>query len=239
MASPIAHPRSRSFSRPWAAALALGLGFAAPASAHPHVWVTSKAEIDYGEGGKVTGIRHAWTFDASYSASAIQGLDANGDGTVSPDELAGLATDNTAGLAEFAYFTKLKIGGKEQVFADPVEPRMRLDGDKLILSFLLPLKAPVAQGRAVAALEVADPTYFVSFSLSEDADTARLVGSPAGCAATITRPKPAEAKTADIKAAGAKTADAKPGLSEAFFEALTSASNYGAQFANRIIVACP
>lgn len=229
MASPTAPLSARSLVASSLAALVLGLGLSAPASAHPHVWVTSKAEIDYGEGGKVTGIRHAWTFDASYSASAIQGLDANGDGTVSPDELAGLATDNTANLAEFAYFTKLKISGKEQAFGDPVEPRMRMDGDKLTLSFLLPLKAPVAQGRGVAALEVFDPTYFVAFSLSEDADTARLVGSPAGCAATITRPKSAQAKTAD----------AKPGLSEAFFEALTNASDYGVQFANRIIVACP
>ena len=229
MASPIAPQSARCFGASSLAALVLSLGLAAPASAHPHVWVTSKAEIDYGEGGKVTGIRHAWTFDASYSASAIQGLDANGDGTVSPDELAGLAMDNTANLAEFAYFTKLKIGGKEQTFADPIEPRMRMDGDRLTLSFLLPLKSPVAQGRGVAALEVFDPTYFVAFSLSEDADTARLVGAPSGCAATMTRPK----KEAP------KTADAKPGMSEAFFEALTNASSYGVQFANRIIVACP
>jgi ABC-type uncharacterized transport system substrate-binding protein len=89
----------------------------------------------------------------------------------------------------------------------------------------------VAQGRGVTALEVYDPTFFVAFSLAEGADAARLAGAPAGCAATLTRPK---TETPD-----AKTADAKPGMSEAFFEALTSASNYGLQFANRIIVACP
>jgi ABC-type uncharacterized transport system substrate-binding protein len=180
----------------------------------------------------VTGIRHAWTFDASYSAFVTQGLDKNGDGRLTPDELAGLAAENTGNLAEFGYFTKLKVAGKEQAFADPAEPRMTMDGDKLTLSFLLPLKAPVAQGRGVTAVEVYDPTFFVSFALAEGADAARLTGAPSGCAATLTRPK------GDPSADG-KTADAKPGMSEAFFEALTSASNYGLQFANRILVACP
>ncbi|MGU3361138.1 DUF1007 family protein [Methylobacterium sp. M6A4_1b] len=204
---------------------------AAPAQAHPHVWVTTRAEIAYGDGGRVTGVRHAWTFDASYSAFVTQGLDANKDGKLTPDELSGLAAENTANLAEFGYFTKMKVGGKEQAFAEPVEPRMAMEGDKLTLSFLLPLKAPVVQGRGVTALEVYDPTFFVAFSLAEGAEAARLAGAPAGCAATLTRPK---TETPD-----ARTADAKPGMSEAFFEALTSASNYGVQFANRIIVACP
>jgi ABC-type uncharacterized transport system substrate-binding protein len=210
-------------------ALAASLALTGIAQAHPHVFVTSKAEIAYGEGGRVTGIRNAWTFDPSYSAFVVQGLDTNGDGTYSPDELANLARENTANLAEFGYFTKLKIAGKEQLFADPTEPRMSMVDGKLTMTFLLPLKTPVAPGRGVAALEIYDPTYFVAFALSEDADAARLTGAPAGCAATVTRPKPE----------ATKTADAKPGMSEAFFEALTAAANYGSQFANRIIVACP
>lgn len=221
---PNASPR-----RPLAILLVASLGLTGPALAHPHVWITARAEIAYGEGGRVTGIRHAWTFDASYSAFVTQGLDKNGDGRLAPDELAGLAAENTANLAEFAYFTKLKVGGRDQVFADPTEPAMAMNGDKLTLSFLLPVKAPAVQGRSVAALEVYDPTYFVSFSLSEGADAARLAGAPPGCAATVTRPKtPEPVQTA-----------AKPGMSEAFFEALTGASNYGVQFANRILVACP
>ncbi|HEX8416273.1 MAG TPA: DUF1007 family protein [Methylobacterium sp.] len=218
-----------SLHRRIASLLVASLALTGSALAHPHVWITAKAEVAYGEGGRVTGIRHAWTFDASYSAFVTQGLDKNGDGRLATDELAGLAAENTANLAEFAYFTKLKVGGKDQLFADPIEPGMAMDGDKLTLSFLLPLKAPAVQGRGVAALEVYDPTYFVSFSLSEGADAARLAGAPAGCAATITRsktPEPVPAAT-------------KPGMSESFFEALTAASNYGGQFANRILVACP
>ncbi|KQP11090.1 ABC transporter substrate-binding protein [Methylobacterium sp. Leaf99] len=221
------------------AALAAGAALARPAEAHPHVWVTTKAEIAYGEGGRVTGIRNAWTFDASYSAFVVQGLDTNGDGVFSPDELSSLARENTANLAEFGYFTKLKVAGKEQLFADPTEPRMAMADGKLTLTFLLPLKAPVAQGRGVTTVEVYDPTYFVAFGLSDEADAARLTGAPAGCAASLTRPKPDAGKTADGRTPDGKTADAKPGLSEAFFEALTASANYGSQFANRIIVACP
>ncbi|WP_336487274.1 DUF1007 family protein [Methylobacterium nigriterrae] len=211
-------------------ALAVGSALAGPALAHPHVWVTARAEIAYAEGGKVVGIRHAWTFDAAYSAFVTQGLDKNGDGALTPDELADLAAENTRNLSEFSYFTKLKVAGREQSFGEPAEPRMAVQGDTLTLSFLLPLAAPASQGRGVVTLEVYDPTYFVSFSLAEGADAARLAGAPAGCAATVTRPKAQDSRTADA---------AKPGMTEAFFEALTAASTYGVQFANRIIVACP
>ncbi|GBU17314.1 MULTISPECIES: DUF1007 family protein [Methylobacterium] len=202
---------------------------AGPALAHPHVWVTAKAEVDYVD-GKVVGLRHAWSFDKSYSAFITQGLDRNGDGVLSPEELAGLAAENTTGLAEFGYFTKLKIAGRDQAFAEPVEPRMEMKDGALTLAFRLPLKTAAAPGRGVVALEVYDPTYFVSFALAEGTDAARLEGAPPGCTTTVTRPKTIEPQTAEA---------GKPGLSEAFFEALTAASNYGVQFANRIIVACP
>ena len=35
-----------------------------------------------------------------------------------------------------------------------------------------------------------------------------------------------------------RSAPAATGMSEAFFEAMTAASTYGVQFANRIVVAC-
>lgn len=210
------------------ALLVAGLALAGPALAHPHVWVTAKAEIAY-EGGKVAGLRHSWTFDAAYTAFVTQGLDTDKDGKLSSQELQGLAAENTANLAEFAYFTKLKVAGREQPFAEPREPSMAMEGDKLTLTFLLPLKAPAAQGRGVAALEVYDPTYFVSFALAEGADAVLLKGAPAGCAVTITRPKATEPKTAE----------AGQPMTEAFFEALTAASTLGVESANRALVACP
>ncbi len=91
-------------------ALALTL-LSAPAWAHPHVWITSKAEILYAPDGRVTGVRHAWTFDKAYSAFITQGLDANKDGKLSPEELQPLAKENAESLVDFEYFTLLKANG--------------------------------------------------------------------------------------------------------------------------------
>jgi ABC-type uncharacterized transport system substrate-binding protein len=213
-------------SAPLSLILALAaLGLAGPALAHPHVWVTAKAQIVFAPDGKVTAIRHAWTFDAAYSTYVTQGLDKNSDGTLTPDELQDLAKENAESLVEFDYFTFLKANGAKPAFAAPRDYGMTFDNGQVTLAFVLPLKAPARADKALT-LEVYDPSYFVSFSMAEGADAATLADAPKGCAVTVTRPKPVEA------AKGQK-------LSEAFFETLTAASNFGADAASRVLVACP
>ena len=128
---------------------ALGMGLASPALAHPHVWVTAKAEVVFAPDGKVTGVRHHWTFDEAYTAYVTQGLDTNNDGKLSPEELQDLATENAASLNEFDYFTVLKARGKPQAFDPPREARMSMEKTQVSMSFFLPLKAPAAPSGAV------------------------------------------------------------------------------------------
>jgi ABC-type uncharacterized transport system substrate-binding protein len=208
----------------FALAVAAALAFAAPALAHPHVWVTAKAELVYGADGKVAGVRHHWAFDQAYSAFVTQGLDKNGDGALTPDELQDLAKVNTESLADFEYFTHLKANGAKQAFAAPREPAMAFENGIATLSFHLPLKKPAAS--KMVALEVYDPSFFVAFAMAEGQDAIRLANAPQGCATTISRPKPTEAAQ-------------QQRLSEAFFEALTAASDFGADQAGKVIVACP
>ncbi|WP_407519792.1 DUF1007 family protein [Methylobacterium oryzisoli] len=215
------HLRSpRSAARPRLAvllgtALVLGLAGPLPALAHPHVWITTRAEIHYAPDGRVTAVRHTWTFDPSYSAFAVQGLGADAP---TPEALATLARDNTDNLAEQGYFTRLKLDGRKQDFAAPSTPAMTYADGRLTLHFTLPLKEP---GRGAVTLEVFDPTVFVDFTLAEG-QAATLVGAPAACKPEVQRSKAAPAQA----------------MSESFFAALTAASSYGAQFANRILVSC-
>jgi len=210
--------------RPVLTSLLAYAALATPALAHPHVWITSKAEIMY-QADKVAGVHHAWTFDAAYSAFVTQGLDKNGDGKLDSAELAGLAKENTASLAAFGYFTLLKANGLKQELGEPREPTMTFEAGQVTLSFHLPLRTP-ALANKIVMLEVYDPSFFVSFSIAEGEDAVRLAGAPKGCSLTVTRPKPIDPAQ-------------QQKLSEAFFNALTAASKFGEQFANRALVACP
>jgi hypothetical protein len=84
---------------------AIALLCASPAAAHPHVWATVRSEIVFGPDHRITGIRQAWTFDEFCTAMAVQGLDTNGDGVFSKEELQPLAEVNVKSLHEFDYFT--------------------------------------------------------------------------------------------------------------------------------------
>lgn len=203
------------------AALLVGAGLVAasgPAIAHPHVWVTARAELVYAPDGKVTAIRHAWTFDQGYSTYATQGVVENG--RLDPEKGRELAKTNAESLAENSFFTSLRAGGTKQAFDAARDEELTFEAGQLTLRFTLPLQQPASSGRLL--LDVYDPSFFVDFTLAEG-DAVRLAGAPAGCAVEIRRPKPAPEQK---------------NLSESFFESLTGSADAGAQFATRTVIQC-
>lgn len=184
----------------------------------------ARAEVVYAPDGRVTEIRHAWTFDEAYSVYAVQGLDTNKDGVWTREELAELAKVNVESLSEFGFFTVAKANGKAQEFNTPKDYALAFDKKNLTLTFTLPLKAPTTANRTFG-LEVSDPSWFVSFELAQGDDAVVLKGAPTGCITRLTRPKPV-----DIAQQGK--------LGEDFFSSGAGA-NIGLQFVNRALVACP
>ena len=209
----------------WAAlGLLCFLSAATEAQAHPHVFVVAREKILFGSDGKISGIRAAWTFDDMYSAFAIQGL-GDPDKILTKEQLAPLAKTNVESLAEFGWFTVLKVGGKAALFSDPVDYALEETADKLVtLTFTLPLKVPIGTG-SFASLQVYDPTYFVSFDY-DNKDPIALVGAPSGCSVSVAKPKPLD------------NTDSQK-LSEAFFTNMSPGVDFGIKLAARAIVACP
>jgi ABC-type uncharacterized transport system substrate-binding protein len=198
--------------------------FAATAArAHPHVWVTMKSELVYAPDGSVTGVRHAWTFDDMFSTFATQGLASKEKGRFTREELAPLAQVNVESLKDFDYFTVAQVNGKKAELSAPVDYWLEFADGILTLHFTLPFKAPAkAQNLSV---EMYDPAYFIDFSFAQK-DPVKLTNAPAACQLAVLRPGEG----------GQTAAKGQPG--EAFFNS-GAASNFGAQFANKIAVKCP
>lgn len=198
---------------------------AAPAQAHPHVWVTVETRVLFNDAGAITGFRHKWIFDEYYTAFALQGMDANGDGEYSAAELEPLARTNIESLGDFEYFTFAELDGETLLRNDPVDYELVYDGALLTLHFTLPLAEPVPAEQADQfSFSVYDPTFFVSFSLAEE-QPVKLAGNvPAGCTTDI----------ADAPAASTTTQT----LGEAFFDTLDPAQDWGAQFAQDVALRC-
>ena len=203
-----------------------GAGLAGDAHAHPHVWATVRSEIILNADHQITGVRHSWTFDEFYSAMAVQGLDTNGDGVFSEEELKPLAEVNVNSLKDFDYFTFVHIGDGDNLPLKPPE-NYSLDYDKslLTLHFTLPLATPLDPRGKDVQVDVYDPSFFVAFGFATEHPVKLSGAAIKGCSAEIKKPDPESEE--DAKA-----------LSEAFFSQLGPNSNFGSQFAQTVMVKC-
>lgn len=195
----------------------------APLAAHPHVFVTVAAELLYDAEGQLTGVRHRWTFDEMYSASAILGLDKDGDGKYTRDELQELAKINVESLKEFDYFTFLQIEQTPVAFTDPTDYYVEAD-DKgvLTLHFTLPTKLPLKHGSLKVDLSIYDPSFFIAFSFAPASPVTLASTAPKGCAVAIKKPDQDEAAAQ---------------LSESMFSGDASV-NFGVSYADSAEILC-
>jgi ABC-type uncharacterized transport system substrate-binding protein len=201
----------------------VALVIAAPAHAHPHVWVTMHSELVYAPDGSITGIRHAWSFDDMFSTFATQGLETKEKGKFTREELAPLAKVNVESLKEYEYFTYATADGTKAELTDPVADYWLDYADQVLtLHFTLPFKKPVKAKEL--KIEIFDPTIFVDFSFAKD-KPAQLVGAPK-CKLDVAVPR--EMTFAEGKK-----------LSEIPADQPNTTMAWGAQFANKLLVHCP
>ena len=205
------------------AAVVLWLAVPSVGRAHPHVWIDSVVELMFNEANALTGVRVYWAFDEFYSAFAVEGLDADGDGTISPDELRPLVTQNIKELKDFNYFTFVEADGKPQPHDDVTEYGMHYINGRLAMWFLVPLAKPVDPRTAKVSVSTYDPTFYIAVDPATE-NPVRVNGAmPSGCAYTVSAPE--------------ENADTLQ-YSENFFQGLDGSEGIGARFASWIRLSC-
>ena len=197
-----------------AAALAGTVLLTAPAWAHPHILIDAKVAIVFNDAGEISGLRHHWSFDAAFSAWAIQGLDTDNDGQVSPQELQELADENVAGLGDFGFYTYAGEAEDSMAFRSPGDQGMVYDDGHTVLSYSLEALEPQAVTDRFE-LGVYDAEYYVAINFA-DVNAIALENAPAGCRVELEPPKPmAPEVEAQLYALGPEVLELPPELAAA------------------------
>lgn len=162
------------------------LGLASAASAHPHIFIDAKATLVFNAAGELTAIRNAWTFDEAFSVWQVQGLDANGDGITSSEEMQDLADENLKGLAEYGFYTSAGEGTSSVPFASMDDGRFVYEDSRSTLSYSIEPQGPY-RIKDKLEIAIADPEYYVAIALGPEDVT--LENAPAGCSVHLDPPR--------------------------------------------------
>lgn len=197
----------------------------APAYAHPHVWLDTRATFHLDGEGRLTAVETLWRFDEMFSALEMEGRDADGDGQISPEELAPLARDVADHLAEWRYFTILLADGGPVPLGPAEAPAMAYLDGRLEFSLRLPLAEPLPLERV--RLSIFDPTFFMDMLPAEGQPVTFSGPGTAACTAVVERQGRAE----PAYVPDALAADVQPETDPL--------KSVGARFAEWISVTCP
>ena len=196
----------------WLLSFAL-FGLSLNAWAHPHLWVDAKVTLAFNTQGKLSEIKQTWLFDEMFSSYAALGTDKKEKGIPDPAELDKIRKNWMAALADpmSHYFTSASIDGKPIPLGDAVASSIDWDrsSKRIALQFTLPVMPPIELGTIPVVVNIADPTYFVSYDLTRP-DAIAMQSAPTGCKANFVQRNPLDAETMRKLAAIPPNAGALP-----------------------------
>lgn len=195
--------------------LLLFCGLAAPASAHPHVWIDLKTDLIFDEAGALSALRITWTFDEFYSAFAVEEFKKDAEGGYADSDLQKLADLNLSNLKDYQYFTDVLVGGTSVKTGIAREGLSTWDvkAGLLTLSFILPLETPVRPDAAAPlSFRIYDPSFYIAIDYVKDKPVTMSGGPHDSCKMSTNIPDPETTWTGLPESAFTGVSGAKLGL---------------------------
>lgn len=179
---------------------------AAPASAHPHVFIDTRIEIIFDAANTATGLRISWTYDDLYSLYVIgdMGLDPDFDGKLTAAEQARLSGFDMNWDPQFPGDTYALIGDRDLALMRPSDWGASYADGKITSTHLRRFAVPVPVRAEPLLVQVYDPGFYTAYAIAYDP----VVTGGTGCTAVAYGPD-LDAADAALKAALAEySADA-------------------------------
>ncbi len=207
------------------AALALAMLCATTTAlqAHPHEFITMHVGAAFDDAGRLAGFRYHWTFDEFFSAYALEGQDANGNGTFEQDEIDALHAEILGNIKEIDYFTTFDKEHVVGTFATAVPISAGIVADQLSIVFDLALAEPLdLTGRSIR-FAIYDGSFYTAMNFQVDGDAVTLTNAPKGCSTDLEIPEPEE----DIMA-----------FANSLSQSESGGDDLGRAFAETVIIKC-
>ena len=137
---------------------AIGLLIAPPATySHPHVFVVNKITIVFDDQG-FSGIRVKWSFDEFFSSMIAGDYDKNRNKKLEKQEITIIKKEAFSYLANFDYFTFIKVDGKPFKVKWVKDFKAALSDGKLTYEFFIPCHVKATSAFKEITIAQYDPT---------------------------------------------------------------------------------
>lgn len=198
-----------------------------PALAHPHVFIDATIELQIDAAQVAQAVKLTWVYDEYYTLLLLGdlGLDADGDGVLTPDEEAKLLEAESTWDPMYEGDTYGTLNGKPIALGPPRAFAVSLKDGKITSTHERPLAEPLPVAGQSMSWKSYDPWYYAAFTLSGGL----VVTGGEGCTVSYIRP--------DVNAAYLKLDDLLYGPASTELEP-GEFPQVGAEFADEAVVTC-
>ncbi|GGP23257.1 DUF1007 family protein [Silvimonas iriomotensis] len=134
------------------------------AQAHPHVWVTYDVAVQFRQ-GKIESLKERWVFDEDFTTAVLSDVakDHKAGKPLTRAEAAKVKKGGFDNLQNYGYFQHVFIEKTPVNVKAPTDFVAKLEGNKMVYEFTLPLERPVDPHQGRVTLGFYDESFFVDY----------------------------------------------------------------------------
>ncbi|MGJ8627427.1 MAG: DUF1007 family protein [Sulfitobacter sp.] len=142
-----------------------GFCLVAEAKAHPHIFVDARSVFLFTKDGHLGALRIFWTYDRFTTLFLFDTLGLDHDGRINTKDHAKILSAKTDLLPDNNGGVFLEVDGQDRRLTAPENETLFIEGDRITVTFDLPLKKPADVSGGTTILRLYDPAYYYTYRI--------------------------------------------------------------------------